>query len=593
MKKNYRLLALATGTTILTGAVTGCGAFAGTDGAATMPQADTTYNNTSNDVEAPATDQNGYSESGSSAAAQEAYSESESCAIAPEMYSEGASNSMAAKAYADSEESIAMASESRDCYQGNDFIYCYPDSKEINTESYDKPDENGFLLSKAQPLSTFAADVDTASYANVRRMIENGYNAIEIPSDAVRPEEFINYFKYDLASPEKGEKFAVTTEVSTCPWNKDHQLMFVGVKAEDPYKETIPKSNLVFLIDVSGSMDDKDKLYLLQDSLKDLVDNLPGEGIVSIVTYASREEVILDGVDMRDKGVIKRAISSLSAGGSTAGERGMEMAYEIAADHFIDGGNNRIIMATDGDLNVGISDPDELEKFIEKKKESGIFLSVLGFGDGNYKDDRLERLADCGNGNYSYIDSKLEGHKVLVEEMTSTLVTVAKDVKFQVEFNPAVVNAYRLIGYENRQMDAVDFNDDKKDGGEVGAGHSVVALYEIIPAGSESAIDLKYQQSENDASDEFATVKIRYKEPDADRSELRSYAVGSDNFNETPSENLTFAELAAEFAMLLSDSDYAGNLTYKDILQSYRQIENTDEYKEEFYNLVRMVEKRD
>ncbi len=592
MKKNYRLLALATGTAILTGAVTGCGASAGKDGATTIPQTDTTYSNTPYDVETPATDQNGYSESGSSATAQEVYSESESIALAPEMYSAGGSNSMAAKAYTDSD-SIAMASESRDFSQGEEFVYCYPYSKEINTESYDKPDENGFLLSKAQPLSTFAADVDTASYANVRRMIENGYNATEIPTDAVRPEEFINYFKYDLASPEKGEKFGVTTEVSTCPWNKDHQLMFVGVKAEDPYKETIPKSNLVFLIDVSGSMDDKDKLYLLQDSLKDLVDNLPGEGIVSIVTYASREEVILDGVDMRDKGVIKRAITALSAGGSTAGERGMEMAYEIAADHFIDGGNNRIIMATDGDLNVGISDPDELEKFIEKKKESGIFLSVLGFGDGNYKDDRLERLADCGNGNYSYIDSKLEGHKVLVEEMTSTLVTVAKDVKFQVEFNPAVVNAYRLIGYENRQMDAVDFNNDKKDGGEVGAGHSVVALYEIIPAGSESAIDLKYQQNGDETSDEFATVKIRYKEPDADKSELRSYAVGNESFTEVASENLTFAELAAEFAMLLSDSDYAGDLTYKDILQSYRQIENTDEYKEEFYNLVRMVEKRD
>ncbi len=570
-KNNYRLLTLATGTTILTGAVTGCGALGRGNEAVTMPAAENTYTSS--------------------------YYDDEAIALAPA--GKGTMNApvdngtaMAAEMYAETEE---MATEGMaDCYPGNDFIYCYPDSKEFNTESYDKPEENGFFLSKAQPLSTFAADVDTASYANVRRMIENGYTAIEIPSDAVRPEEFINYFKYDLASPKNGEKFGVTTEVSTCPWNKDHQLMFVGVKAEDPYKETIPKSNLVFLIDVSGSMDDKDKLYLLQDSLKDLVDNLPGEGIVSIVTYASKEEVVLDGVDMRDKSVIKRAISSLSAGGSTAGERGMEMAYEIAADHFIDGGNNRIIMATDGDLNVGISDPDELEKFIEKKKESGIFLSVLGFGDGNYKDDRLERLADCGNGNYSYIDSKLEGHKVLVEEMTSTLVTVAKDVKFQVEFNPAVVNAYRLIGYENRQMDAVDFNDDKKDGGEVGAGHSVVALYEIIPAGSESAIDLKYQQSENDAaSDEFATVKIRYKEPDADKSELTSYAIGRERVTEVPSENLAFAELAAEFAMLLSDSDYAGDLTYKDILQGYRQIENTDEYKEEFYNLVRMVEKRD
>ncbi len=555
MKKNYRLLTLATATAVLSGAVTGCGAFSAKD-MTTTATTDTAAGK-------------GYS-----------YNDTEMAATAPEVWEE---------------EGIAMAAESGAEWADNsDFLYYYPDQKEFNTESYDKPDENGFYLSLSQPLSTFAADVDTASYANVRRMIENGYNAMEIPAEAVRPEEFINYFKYDLDSPKAGEKFAVTTEVSACPWNRDHELMFVGVKAEDPYEGTVPNSNLVFLIDVSGSMDERNKLPLLQESFKDLVDNLPGEGVVSIVTYASREEVVLDGVDMRDKSVIKRAISSLSASGSTAGERGMEMAYEIAKDHFIDGGNNRIIMATDGDLNVGISDPDELEKFIEKKKESGIYLSVLGFGDGNYKDDRMERLADCGNGNYSYIDSKLEGHKVLVEEMTSTLVTVAKDVKFQVEFNPAKVNGYRLIGYENRQMDAVDFNDDKKDGGELGAGHTVVALYEIIPAGSESAIDLKYQQSIADgASDEYATIKIRYKEPEASKSQLLSLAVDSEKYSDIPSENLAFAELAAEFAMLLSDSGYSGDLTYRDILNGCRELESTDEYREEFANLVRMVEKRD
>jgi Ca-activated chloride channel family protein len=368
--------------------------------------------------------------------------------------------------------------------------------------------------------------------------------------------------------------------------------MFVGVKAEDPYKETIPKSNLVFLIDVSGSMDDKDKLYLLQDSLKDLVDNLPGEGIVSIVTYASKEEVVLDGVDMRDKSVIKRAISSLSAGGSTAGERGMEMAYEIAADHFIDGGNNRIIMATDGDLNVGISDPDELEKFIEKKKESGIFLSVLGFGMGNYKDDRLERLADCGNGNYSYIDSKTEAHKVLVDEMSSTLVTVAKDVKFQVEFNPAMVNSYRLIGYENRQMDAVDFNDDTKDGGEIGSGHTVVALYEIVPADSKSAINLKYQAYvEPDVTADYGTLSLRYKEPFEDVSKLSEYVIGSETFTNAPSENMRFAQAAVEFAMILEDSDHKGTATLDDVSSLISSIDYLDDYKDEFRYLVKKLSK--
>lgn len=573
MKKNYRLATMVTAAAMLTGTVTGCGMTESGTAAPTTADATTT-------AEAPAR-----ADAKATASAGTGYKSANSAAD---------SDMAAAEMYTDYEECAMAAGGAAEYFDNSCYDYFYPGEHGINTESYDKPEENGFFLSRVQPLSTFAADVDTASYANVRRMIENGYNADDIVPEAVRPEEFINYFSYDLDSPKEGEKFGVTTEVSVCPWNKDHQLMFVGVKAEDPYEETVPESNLVFLIDVSGSMNDRNKLGLLQDSFRDLVDNLPGEGVVSIVTYASKEEVVLDGVDMREKSVIKRAISSLSANGSTAGERGMEMAYEVARDHFIDGGNNRIIMATDGDLNVGISDPDELEKFIEEKKESGIYLSVLGFGDGNYKDDRLERLADCGNGNYSYIDSKLEGHKVLVEEMTSTLVTVAKDVKFQVEFNPATVNAYRLIGYENRQMDAVDFNDDTKDGGEIGAGHSVVALYEIIPTGSESAIDLKYQEApKNEGSDDFASVKIRYKEPDADRSELIEVVVGSESFNEKPGENLAFAELAAEFAMLLSDSEYSGTLTYSDILKGFRMIEDTDEYKEEFYNLVRMVEKRD
>ena len=569
MKKNYRLIGTLTMAALLAGNLSGCGSARNyqTETAAEYPVQDNGYYST---------------------ATSESYGDySAEVCEEPVM----AAPSSAASSLFDSL-GASKAAETEGCYVYEDSDYCVV-VPEYNTESYDKPDENGFFLSQGQPLSTFAADVDTASYANVRRMIEDGYGKRNIPSDAVRPEEFLNYFSYDLKSPKKGEKFAVTTEVSRCPWNEDHELMFVGVKAEDKLDGQLPKSNLVFLIDVSGSMDDEDKLGLLKKGFNELVDNLPGEGTVSIVTYASKEKVVLDGADMSEKRKIKEAIRSLEANGSTAGERGMEMAYEIAKENFIDGGNNRIIMATDGDLNVGISDPDELEDFISKKKDQGIYLSVLGFGEGNYKDDKMERLADCGNGNYSYIDSLIEARKVLVEEMTSTLVTVAKDVKFQVEFNPATVNSYRLIGYENREMDAVDFNNDKKDGGELGSGHSVVALYEIVPAGSESAIDLKYQPAENsDGSDDYATIKIRYKEPEKDKSELLSYVVGADAYSESVSENFKFASLVSEFAMILGDSDYAGTMTYRDIINGYKELDNTDDYKDEFISLVRMVEKR-
>ena len=569
MKKNYRLIGTLTMAALLAGNLSGCGSARNyqTETAAEYPVQDNGYYSTAT------------SESYGDYSAEVC---EEPVMAAPSSPASSLFDSLGA----------SKAAETEGCYVYEDSDYCVV-VPEYNTESYDKPDENGFFLSQGQPLSTFAADVDTASYANVRRMIEDGYGKRNIPSDAVRPEEFLNYFSYDLKSPKKGEKFAVTTEVSKCPWNEDHELMFVGVKAEDKLDGQLPKSNLVFLIDVSGSMDDEDKLGLLKKGFNELVDNLPGEGTVSIVTYASKEKVVLDGADMSEKRKIKEAIRSLEANGSTAGERGMEMAYEIAKENFIDGGNNRIIMATDGDLNVGISDPDELEDFISKKKDQGIYLSVLGFGEGNYKDDKMERLADCGNGNYSYIDSLIESRKVLVEEMTSTLVTVAKDVKFQVEFNPATVNSYRLIGYENREMDAVDFNNDKKDGGELGSGHSVVALYEIVPAGSESAIDLKYQPAENsDGSDDYATIKIRYKEPEKDKSELLSYVVGADAYSENVSENFKFASLVSEFAMILGDSDYAGTMTYRDIINGYKELDNTDDYKDEFISLVRMVEKR-
>ena len=461
-----------------------------------------------------------------------------------------------------------------------------------NSETYEKPDENGATLVSVNPLSTFAMDVDTASYANVRRMIEDGYGKGNIPADAVRPEEFLNYFSYDLNSPKKGDAFGITTEISDCPWNKDHKMMFVGLKTGDINTEKLPQSNLVFLIDVSGSMRSEDKLPLLKKSMNEFVDNYTGEGTVSIVTYSGEERVLLEGENLSDKDKIKRAINSLSASGCTNGQSGMERAYQIAADNFVEGGVNRVIMATDGDLNVGISDPDELENFIKDKKETGVFLSVLGFGTGNIKDASLQRLADCGNGNYSYIDSMMEAKKVLVEEMSSTMVTVAKDAKIQVEFNPNKVNSYRLIGYENRQLDAADFNDDKKDGGEVGAGHSVIALYEITTADSEKAVNLKYQEGDKkDYGNEYATVNVRYKEPEGADSKLSSYTV-SDADVKAASDNMKFAQMVAEFALILSDSDYKGDASYDHVIDTYAEINNKDEYKDEFIQLVRMVAKR-
>lgn len=521
-------------------------------------------------------------------------------------YYEGAAEeTMAAEEsydYAETETADYSMAKSEAMYEDNGIAEggCVLDGSEVeaydipeNTESYEKVEENGFDLVATKPLSTFAADVDTASYSNVRRMIENGYSLSEINPDAVRAEEFINYFQYDLHAPEGKDKFGLTTEISKCPWNEDHDLMFVGMKTEDIDFRESPDANLVFLIDVSGSMDEPNKLPLLQKAFKEMVDELPGRGTISMVTYSGREEVVLSGESMKNKEAIKDAIDELSAYGSTNGESGIKKAYEIAKQYYIDGGINRVIMATDGDLNVGVSSPEELEQLIKTKKDDGIFLSVLGFGMGNYKDDNLEKLADCGNGNYSYIDSLLEAKKVMVDEMGGTLVTVAKDVKLQVEFNPARVNAYRLIGYENRIMADADFADDTKDGGEIGAGHSVVALYEIIPADSESAISLKYaEKTEVDYSSEYATLSIRYKEPEGNKSDLVSVAIGNDSYSDEPSENLRFAGLVSEFAMILSNSDNKGTATLEGIMEDYKKVENTDEYKDEFYQMVRMVAKR-
>ncbi len=566
MKKNVKGLSLLIGSSLLMSSLTGCGS----GHSATSATYDT-------QAEAP------------TSSANYAYEATES-AQEP-MYSAEASDSGRGKYSAGTNNMTTVSG-----YSTED--YC-DDSVIENNESYTKPEENGFCLVLNQPLSTFAADVDTASYSNIRRMIEDGYSIGNIDPDAVRAEEFINYFKYDLYEPEKGDLLGITTEVSTCPWNTDNQLMFVGMKTGEIDFEEAPVNNLVFLIDVSGSMNSKNKLPLLQKTFDELVDNLPDEGTISIVTYSGEEKVVLEGESMRNKKAIKKAIDKLHASGCTNGQAGMQRAYEIAQRYYVEGGNNRVIMATDGDLNVGISSLDDLEAFISDKKDEGVFLSILGFGEGNYKDDKMETLADCGNGNYSYIDSLAEGKKVLVDEMSSTLYTVAKDVKLQVEFNPANVNAYRLIGYENRLMDDQDFNDDTKDGGEIGAGHSVVALYEIIPARSPKAIELKYQ--DNKVSDskekvpyshEFATVSVRYKDPDADKSELFSIVVGDEVVTENPSDDFKFASSVAEFAMILEDNENKGTASLEDIMKTYKQLEDTDEYQDEFYYLVRTLSKR-
>lgn len=496
-------------------------------------------------------------------------------------------------------DSLPSRQEATNGYAKEECSPIWDDYYEPSSEEYEKAEENGFYLTAVQPLSTFSADVDTASYANVRRMIEDGYTLNEINPDAVRAEEFINYFSYDLNYPKKGEMFGVTTEISPCPWNVDHHLMMVGMRTEAIDMSEAPDSNLVFLLDVSGSMSDDDKLPLLQESFKELVNELGEDDTVSIVTYASGVETVLKGAKGNEKDKICQAIDQLYASGGTNGEGGIQRAYQLAEANYIKGGNNRVILATDGDLNIGISEPDELEKLIEEKRDSGVYLSVLGFGTGNIKDNNMERLADCGNGNYAYIDSLFEAKKVLVEEMGSTLVTVAEDVKLQVEFNPEKVNAYRLIGYENRMLEATDFNDDTKDAGEIGAGHTVVALYEIIPAGSQDEITLKYQSKKEDEdkedllyNDEFATVKIRYKEPGQNESRLKSYVVDEGNWSKNSSDDFVFASLAAEFAMILSDSPNKGDATLEGIMETYSTLDIDDEYKEEFYYLVKMMAKR-
>ena len=469
----------------------------------------------------------------------------------------------------------------------------FPSYPEFNTEEYAYTKENSFRSVATSPLSTFAADVDTASYSNFRRQVLKGG---KVNPDSVRIEEMINYFRYDYPEPTGIEPFAVTTEIAPCPWNADTQLLLIGLQAKKLNTAEMPQSNLVFLIDVSGSMDYDNKLPLVQRSFMTLVENLDEYDKVSIVTYSSGEEIILDGVPASQKDQIMSAIEGLRANGSTRGDKAIQIAYELAEKNYIKGGNNRVIMATDGDFNVGITSEGALTNLLQEKATSGIFLSVLGFGMGNYKDSKLESMADKGNGNYAYIDSIDEARKVLVEEAGGTLFTVAKDVKIQVDFNPAAIKGYRLIGYENRVMAAEDFADDTKDGGEIGAGHQVTALYEIVPVGSAFEVPVvssKYTTETTPADNgekpsELLTVNIRYKEPSEDTSTLLEYPVTEERIREDMSTTMSWAAGVAQVSMLLKGSEYAGTTDITEVKDRLREISD-DDFRDEFVYLIRKL----
>lgn len=470
--------------------------------------------------------------------------------------------------------------------------------EEFNTEQYDWVPENTFKMAMDNPLSTFSIDVDRASYANVRRFLND--NQLP-PVGAVRIEEMLNYFDYDYPQPTGDDPLAISLEVAACPWNDAHQLAMIGMQGVKVDTKDLPPNNLVFLLDVSGSMDSPDKLPLLKSALRMLLNQLRPEDRVSIVVYAGAAGVVLEPTS--DKERVADAIERLEAGGSTAGGAGIELAYKLAQESFIKNGNNRVILATDGDFNVGTSSDSELVRLIEKKRDSGIYLTVLGFGTGNLKDSKMEKLADKGNGNYAYIDDILEAKKTLVNEMGGTLVTIAKDVKIQVEFNPAQVKAYRLIGYENRVLAKEDFDNDKKDAGELGSGHTVTALYELIPAGSAEDIpveaDLKYQKTQLVDSDDLLTIKLRYKQPNSDASKLLVRSISSgESDRSVPSENFRFASEVAEFGLLLRNSEFKGSADYERIIQHAKAAKGEDPegYRAEFIKLVekaRLLDRRE
>ena len=474
------------------------------------------------------------------------------------------------------------------------FAYVYDEP--FNTEEYAAVDENGFRKVATDPLSTFSADVDTASYCNLRRMLNDDYSIGSIPSGAVRIEEMLNYFRYDYEAPSEGSKFGVTARMAPCPWNPDNVLLALGVRAADAPQVSQEGSNLVFLIDVSGSMSQSNKLDLAKRAMSLLVDQLTEKDTVSIVTYASGEEILIDGADpVKDRAKLLSVIDSLQASGSTDGQRGLAQAYEVALSHLRRKGNNRVIMCSDGDLNVGMTSESELHDYVSEMKQTGIYLSVLGFGDGNYKDTKMETLADDGNGNYYYIDSILEARKVLCEELTQTLYTVADDVKFQVEFNPTKVSAWRQIGYENRALENQDFEDDKKDAGEVGAGACVTVLYELQPAeGNAEPSGLKYQTgtlTEAAEGSEWLTLSTRYKEPGSDTSQLQVDVVDDACMTDAPSGDFLFAAAVAEFGMILNNSAYKGNSTFDTVLDLLKKSPLNDDYREEFFSLVKIAQR--
>jgi Ca-activated chloride channel family protein len=468
----------------------------------------------------------------------------------------------------------------------------------FNTESYDNIKDNPFKLVNDDPLSTFSIDVDTASYSNVRRFLMQ--NQLP-PKDSVRIEELVNYFTYTYSQPRENEPFSVNMEVAGCPWNPKHRLVRIGLKGREIAQKDRPASSLVFLLDVSGSMQPPNKLPLIKAAMKMLVDNLTENDNVAIAVYAGAAGLVLPSTSCDKKETIIAALDQLQAGGSTQGSAGITLAYETAAAGFIKGGTNRVIICTDGDFNVGVTNQGDLTRMIEEKAKGGVFLSVLGFGMGNYKDSTLEKLADKGNGNYGYIDDIKEARKVLVEQMGGTLITIAKDVKIQVEFNPAKVGAYRLIGYENRMLANQDFNDDKKDAGEIGSGHTVTALYELVPAGEGMEVPgvdpLKYQKKPDltnaAATGETMTVKLRYKEPDGDTSKLLEFPVtdGGRNYTES-SEDYKFAASVAAFGMVLRDSEYKGTASLAGVLELGEEGKGADAggYRAEFLGLVKKAQ---
>lgn len=471
----------------------------------------------------------------------------------------------------------------------------YDRSESINAEEYGQIQENGFKKVSETPLSTFSIDVDAASYSNMRRFINKG----ELPpTDAVRTEELVNYFSYDYPKPTGNDPVRITMEAGACPWNNAHRLVRIGLKAKEIPTDNLPASNLVFLIDVSGSMWGANRLDLVKSSLKLLVNNLRDKDKVAIVTYAGNAGVKLEATPGSDKQKIREAIDELTAGGSTAGGAGILLAYKIAKKNLIANGNNRIILCSDGDFNVGVSSAEGLEQLIEKERKSGVFLTVLGYGMGNYKDKKIQVLAEKGNGNHAYIDNLQEANRVLVGEFGATLHTVAKDVKLQVEFNPSQVQAYRLVGYESRLLKDEDFNNDAKDAGDMGAGHTVTAFYEVIPVGVKNDYigkvdELKYQQPEKKitvkptGSDELLTVKLRYKAPDKDVSKKMELPF-VDNKGNKISSDFRFASAVAMFGQLLRDSDFKGNATYDKVIEIAKQGLNNDDkgYRREFIRLV-------